>query len=111
MKKFTKSEANLTNIAAEKADSVETDKASLRVKDCDYLDNLKRNEKMEMKSKSFSRQRVVSCPESDDLRSLSKGFDSTMFDLKKICEEGLSVPDFGSGGLHAPPEVAVANHC
>ena len=63
-------------------------------KDYDDLESIGRNEKqndVNEKSQNFSRQRIVSCPESDDLRNLSRGFDSTIFDLKRICEEGLQL--------------------
>jgi hypothetical protein len=92
MKKLTKSEANLTKIP-ESVDAGEPQKPALRVKDCNDLENLGRNdqnEDVDVRSQNYSRQRIVSCPESDDLRCLSKGFDSTIFDLKWICEEGIS---------------------
>jgi hypothetical protein len=87
MKKCTKSEANLTQI-------IEPNKTDVDDKVCDDLESMRRNEKqydVNEKSQNFSRQRIVSCPESDDLKNLSRGFDSTIFDLKRICEEGFQL--------------------
>ena len=69
MKKFTKSEANLSSLD----DTEEEDKLA----------------EEEVANSEVSRQRIVSCPESDQIRNISKGFYSTIIDLKKICEEGL----------------------
>ena len=91
MKTFTKSEANLTKIIEPKETAM-IEKSVTKVKDCDDLETMRRNDKTDdvnERSQKFSRQRIVSCPESDDLRNLSKGFDSIIFDLKRICEEGL----------------------
>ena len=87
LKKCTKSEANLTQI-------IEPNEIDVHDKDCDDLESMRRNEKqnhVNERSQNFSRQRIVSCPESDDLRNLSRGFDSTIFDLKRICEEGFQL--------------------
>ena len=69
MKKITKSEANLSSLD----DTEEEDKLA----------------EEEVANSEVSRQRIVSCPESDQIRNISKGFYSTIIDLKKICEEGL----------------------
>ena len=93
MNKYTKSEANLTKITEPK-EAVMIEKSVAKVKNCDDLESVRRTEKQTdecKRSQNFSRQRIVSCPESDDLRNLSTGFDSTIFDLKRICEEGLQL--------------------
>ena len=97
MKKFAKSEANLSCIDSEpnyQSRKDEFDKPSLTVKDCDDIEGLKmklKGDNLEMRYQQFSRQRIVSCPETEDLKNLSKGFDSTIFDLKRICEEGMHI--------------------
>ena len=82
MKKFTKSEANLTELSD--TEEGEHLKEALR-KNTKYGSSSAVYER----GQNISRQRVVSCPESDQIRSINKGFYSTIIDLKRICEEGL----------------------
>ena len=91
MKKFTKSEANLTKLT-EPEEAEKSEKSVRGGEDWEDVGVLRREAKnaaSNERSHNFSRPRVVSCPESDDLRKISRGFDSTIFDLKRICEEGL----------------------
>ena len=65
MKTFTKSEANLTKII-EPRETAMIEKSVTKVKDCDDLETMRRNDKTDdvnERSQKFSRQRIVSCPE------------------------------------------------
>jgi len=46
------------------------------------------SENFEVRYPRYRRKRVLSCPDSTDLRNLSKTIEFAILDLKKICEEG-----------------------
>ena len=60
-------------------------------KDCHDLEIVTRkhkSENFEVRYPRYRRKRVLSCPDSTDLRNLSKSIEFAILDLKEICEEG-----------------------
>ena len=47
-----------------------------------------KSQNFEIRYPRYKRKRVLSCPDSTDLRNLSKTIEFAILDLKKICEEG-----------------------
>jgi len=58
-------------------------------KDCyDFEIVTRKHRNFEVRYPRYKRKRVLSCPDSTDLRNLSKNIEFAILDLKQICEEG-----------------------
>jgi len=56
--------------------------------DFEIVSRKHKSENFEVRYPRYRRKRVLSCPDSTDLRNLSKTIEFAILDLKKICEEG-----------------------
>lgn len=56
--------------------------------DFEIVSRKHKSENFDARFPRYRRKRVLSCPDSTDLRNLSKTIEFAILDLKKICEEG-----------------------
>eukprot|EP00092_Neocalanus_flemingeri_P033694 GFUD01036627.1.p1 GENE.GFUD01036627.1~~GFUD01036627.1.p1 ORF type:complete len:225 (+),score=71.12 GFUD01036627.1:215-889(+) len=96
MRKFSKSEPEVTIVKDYQEFDPEINKTwefiqQTKRKDCydfEIVSRKHKSENFEVRYPRYRRKRVLSCPDSTDLRNLSKTLEFAILDLKKICEEG-----------------------
>ena len=68
--------------------------------DFEIVSRKQSSENFEMRYPRYRRKRVLSCPDSTDLRNLSKNVEFAILDLQKISEEGCRLESINTLFLH-----------